>query len=91
MTHSLHRKEDIDRVREALEADCGGRCNAEYNPCAARSAIRLLDAGKDVEVVGVVAEVGNPGFYLIRSLPYKKLKRLDEVYAITQPDKEKTA
>jgi hypothetical protein len=29
---------------EALEADCGNRCNAEYNPCAARVAADALRA-----------------------------------------------
>ena len=26
-------------AREALQAECGNRCNAEYNPCAARQAL----------------------------------------------------
>jgi hypothetical protein len=29
---------------EALEAACGNRCNAEYNPCQAREAIAALRA-----------------------------------------------
>lgn len=29
----------IKVLRDALEAECGGRCNAEYNPCAARTAL----------------------------------------------------
>lgn len=30
------------KFRDALEEDCGGKCNAEYNPCWARE---LLDEG----------------------------------------------
>ena len=26
---------------EALEFECGNRCNAEYNPCSAREALKL--------------------------------------------------
>ena len=29
---------------EALEADCGGRCNAEYNPCWQREVAETLRA-----------------------------------------------
>ena len=27
-------------LRDALEAECGGLCNAEYNTCAARAALQ---------------------------------------------------
>jgi hypothetical protein len=30
---------EIARLREALKLECGGRCNAEYNPCNARQAL----------------------------------------------------
>ena len=29
----------VAMLREALEAECGDRCNAEYNPCPARVAL----------------------------------------------------
>jgi hypothetical protein len=29
----------IDLIIDALEDMCGGRCNAEYNPCQARVAL----------------------------------------------------
>lgn len=32
----LELQADNERLREALEDECGGRCNAEYNPCNAR-------------------------------------------------------
>lgn len=35
---------------EALEAACGNRCNAEYNPCQAREAIAALRAQPDTTV-----------------------------------------
>ena len=31
------------QCREALEFECGNRCNAEYNPCNARDMIAALD------------------------------------------------
>ena len=36
--------ETLKEVREALDDACGGRCNAEYNPCWQRQAIDQLDA-----------------------------------------------
>jgi hypothetical protein len=32
-------KAEVARLRDALEFECGGRCNAEYNPCNAREAL----------------------------------------------------
>ena len=29
----------IAQLEEALKAECGDRCNAEYNPCAARQVL----------------------------------------------------
>lgn len=34
----------IKQAIDALEAACGNRCNAEYNPCQAREAIKALRA-----------------------------------------------
>ena len=34
----------IKQAIDALEAVCGDRCNAEYNPCQAREAIAALRA-----------------------------------------------
>lgn len=34
----------IEQAIEALDADCGGRCNAEYNPCSARTVADALRA-----------------------------------------------
>lgn len=33
----------IKTLREALEVACGGRCNAEYNPCYARQALAATE------------------------------------------------
>ena len=33
----------LDKAKEALEFECGGRCNAEYNPCNAREVLKELD------------------------------------------------
>lgn len=33
---------------DALEAACGGRCNAEYNPCRYREALAALRAQPDM-------------------------------------------
>ena len=35
-------KEVLKLALEALEEACGDRCNAEYNPCYARTAITAL-------------------------------------------------
>jgi hypothetical protein len=43
----------IDLIVDALEDICGGRCNAEYNPCQARVALtaaRELKAFREVLV-----------------------------------------
>lgn len=40
----MNLREAAQQALEALEGDCGGRCNAEYNPCAAREAIDALRA-----------------------------------------------
>ena len=29
-------------AKDALQAECGNRCNAEYNPCAARQALEKI-------------------------------------------------
>ena len=34
----------VEQALEALEADCGGRCNAEYNPCWQREVAETLRA-----------------------------------------------
>lgn len=34
------------KLREALEFECGGRCNAEYNPCNAREVLQALGETK---------------------------------------------
>lgn len=31
-------------MRAALEAECGDRCNAEYNPCSARQTLNMIDS-----------------------------------------------
>ncbi len=36
-------------AREALEIECGGRCNAEYNPCWARGTINTIDTTLEPE------------------------------------------
>jgi hypothetical protein len=36
-------KAKLDKAKEALEFECGGRCNAEYNPCNAREVLKELD------------------------------------------------
>ena len=38
-----------------LEESCGGRCNADYNPCAYKEAARELRDMKPVAYIGVVA------------------------------------
>jgi hypothetical protein len=37
--HQTANSKEIAKLREALEFECGGRCNAEYNPCNAREAL----------------------------------------------------
>lgn len=37
-------RDAAQQALEALEADCGGRCNAEYNPCWQRQAAETLRA-----------------------------------------------
>jgi hypothetical protein len=39
-------REYIERLEVALEEECGGRCNAEYNPCWARQL--LASKPKDI-------------------------------------------
>jgi hypothetical protein len=34
----------VAMLSEALEFECGDRCNAEYNPCSARQAINATEA-----------------------------------------------
>ena len=45
MENEIHELQAYNTVlREALEAECGGRCNAEYNPCNARQALASTPA-----------------------------------------------
>lgn len=44
-----HQQKRIDEIEEqlkiaveVLEDDCGGRCNAEYNPCVSRKALNKI-------------------------------------------------
>ena len=85
MTHKLYSNEDIAKVREALEADCGGRCNAEHNPCSAREAIAILYAGKDVSVIGQAKHVMGSEYYFDFDPPTKYEQSLGwkPVYAAT--------
>ena len=41
-----HNDSGVKKLVEALENECGGRCNAEYNPCAARQALKEFEEGK---------------------------------------------
>ena len=43
----------IDLIIDALEDMCGGRCNAEYNPCQARVALAAARELKALQPVGV--------------------------------------
>jgi hypothetical protein len=47
----------VEQALEALEADCGGRCNAEYNPCWQREVAETLRAAlaRQAEPVAVDA------------------------------------
>ena len=35
-------KTQLEQVRDYLQAQCGGRCNAEYNPCEAKELLQSL-------------------------------------------------
>jgi hypothetical protein len=44
MTNITLPRATVEQALEALEADCGGRCNAEYNPCWQREVAETLRA-----------------------------------------------
>ena len=87
MTHSLYRKEDIDRVREALQlnATYGKPGSRDVDVAKAIEALALLDAGKDVTEI-TQTQYATSGHHPLLDIPFNR-----KVYAITQPDKEKTA
>ena len=58
-TMRLITDEQHAQIAEALKADCGDRCNAEYNPCSARVALATLQALPEVEVVAKICHRTN--------------------------------
>jgi hypothetical protein len=48
----------LDLIIDALEDMCGGRCNAEYNPCQARVALAAAHELKALKPVGYMDKNG---------------------------------
>ena len=72
-------KTHIDVLREALEAECGGRCNAEYNPCNARQALASTPAqslqAHDNEVIERFA-VAMENYHVLEGIPAMYIRAL---------------
>ena len=65
---------------------CGGRCNAEYNPCAYRQAADSLAALKPVgEIRGVV---WNGMAWTVSFIGHKKLNLKTKLYALDEETNE---
>ena len=82
MTHSLHRKEDIDRVREAYFQALTAMESQGLPLGTLPEILAILDAGKDVTEV-TQTQYATSGHHPLLDIPFNR-----KVYAIT--DKEKT-